>query len=210
LLLFNNNSQEKSERKGNSSVLEIDQANSKDSVIKVVWEYKFSFAESEENMCAKAGDADLLPNGNILICSGANNRVFEINRQKEIVWECLSFKRDKPIDSWTPQSSYRAHYCSSLYPTYFTLQFQRTNVLIPSKNQKLAFYLNNHGSENDEYEITIQKRDEILKSYSISLSAYQRKLEEINLLIDQSGDITVKVASKNNPEKIKTLTYLIK
>ncbi|MEQ9426080.1 MAG: aryl-sulfate sulfotransferase [Cyclobacteriaceae bacterium] len=36
------------------------------------------------------GSAQRLPNGNTLICEGANGRFFEINENEEIVWEYLS------------------------------------------------------------------------------------------------------------------------
>ena len=66
-----------------SRVLEID-AKSK----KILWEYAdeppFSFYSYF------GGGVDCLPNGNYLICETAKGQIFEVTRDKKVVWEFIS------------------------------------------------------------------------------------------------------------------------
>ena len=57
---------------------------------------------------ANRGDADLLPNGNILITDAINERIFEVDyATKDVVWEyhirgATTYKAQR-IDSWPPR-----------------------------------------------------------------------------------------------------------
>ncbi|MCD6221074.1 aryl-sulfate sulfotransferase [bacterium] len=54
----------------------------------IVWEYH---AEPKESFYSEImSNAVQLPNGNILICEGTANRIFEITRDGEIVWDFIS------------------------------------------------------------------------------------------------------------------------
>ncbi len=51
----------------------------------IVWKYK---ADIPENFYSKwRGSNQRLPNGNTLICESEKGRVFEVTREREIVWE---------------------------------------------------------------------------------------------------------------------------
>ncbi|MCF7831227.1 arylsulfotransferase family protein [Candidatus Gracilibacteria bacterium] len=50
--------------------------------LEVVWEYK-----DPDFFTLTRGDAQVLPNGNVLIVESDSGRIFEINKDKEIVWE---------------------------------------------------------------------------------------------------------------------------
>lgn len=55
---------------------------------KIVWEYKdesLPFFHS-----SILGNCQMLGNGNVLICDSTNGRIFEVNREKEIVWEYIN------------------------------------------------------------------------------------------------------------------------
>lgn len=54
----------------------------------IVWEYTGTPKESFYS--GYISGAQLLPNGNILICEGGNRRIFEVTPDKEIVWEFRS------------------------------------------------------------------------------------------------------------------------
>ena len=66
-----------------SRVLEVD-AKSKE----IVWQYQddppFSF------FTLMGGSADVLPNGNVLICETAKGQFFEVTRDKKVVWEYIN------------------------------------------------------------------------------------------------------------------------
>jgi hypothetical protein len=202
ILLFNNNTAHPSDA---SSVIELKKPAPTDKEVTVLWNYVFHFANKEENFCAKSGDADVLPNGNILITSGANNRVFEVSRNKKIVWENLSYRRDRVTDAFTSQSSYRAHFCSSLYPTYFTVQQLQTKV---NKTDKIALKINNDGSENDQYTIAVLAANGTYKEINtIGLKAGKQTRLLLQINTQNMGTCTLKITSKNNPLYSKQVIY---
>ena len=86
-----------------SRVLEID-AKSK----KILWEYAdeppFSFYSYF------GGGVDCLPNGNYLICETAKGQIFEVTRDKKVVWEFISpFYFDNARLGGRINSTFRAH-----------------------------------------------------------------------------------------------------
>jgi predicted DNA-binding antitoxin AbrB/MazE fold protein len=197
IVLFNNNTAHKGMA---SSVIELRIPKPTDTALSIIWQYPFHFKNAEENFCAKSGDADILPNGNILITSGANNRVFEVTKGKKMVWENLSYRRDKKTDEFTVLSSYRSHFCSSLYPTYFTIQHTH------SKHKPLTIKINNDGSENDNYMLQILEENgayKVLKS--IPLKSGEQKRVTLPIQVDYEKLYTIKVTSTNNPLKSKQI-----
>ncbi|TAE87101.1 MAG: hypothetical protein EAY81_04595 [Bacteroidetes bacterium] len=205
ILLFNNNT---AHPEGVSSVIELKIPDPKDKEPIVLWSYPFQFAKHEENFCAKSGDADVLPNGNILITSGANNRVFEVTKNKKIVWENIAFRRDSITDAFTPQSSYRSHFCSSLYPTYFTVQ-QFSHLV--SKGRKITLKINNDGSEPDSYFINQLMSDGTYKEIGrLFLNAGKQKKVSFKISEQNTTNCTIKISSSNNALKNKQLIYSFK
>lgn len=205
ILLFNNNTAHPGEA---SSVIELKRPEPEDKEITVLWNYVFQFANKEENFCAKSGDVDVLPNGNMLITSGANNRVFEVTRNKKNVWENLSSRRDSVIDAFTSQSSYRAHFCSSLHPTYFTVQ--QLNPLV-GKDHKVTLKINNDGSEPDCYFINQLMGDGTYKEIGkLFLNAGKQKKVSFKMSEQNTTNFTIKISSSNNPLKSKQLIYSYK
>ena len=70
-----------------------------------------------------------------------------------VVWD--AFIENKPTSDaeWKPLIMYKAHYISSLYPCYFTLQNQTENF--NSKSPVIKASVFNEGSETDSYEVTV-------------------------------------------------------
>ena len=86
-----------------SRVIEID-AKSK----KILWEYAddppFSFYSYF------GGSVDYLPNGNYLICETAKGQMFEVTRDKKVVWEYISpFYYGNPRLGGRMNATFRAH-----------------------------------------------------------------------------------------------------
>jgi len=86
-----------------SRVIEID-AKSK----KILWEYSddppFSFYSYF------GGSVDYLPNGNYLICETAKGQMFEVTRDKKVVWEYISpFYYGNPRLGGRMNATFRAH-----------------------------------------------------------------------------------------------------
>ena len=81
----------------------------------IVWEYKAS--PEIQFLSAHISGADRLPNGNVVVCEGATGRLFEITRDKELVWEWIN-----PIVGQVrggPSSSiFRAHRYAVEHPAF--------------------------------------------------------------------------------------------
>ena len=212
ILVFNNNSNFGITKKmptKNAAVIELKQPQPGDNKIEVLKTYQFHFPKPSDNICAKSGDADLLPNGNMLINCGSNNRVFEINDRQEIVWESFSSRRDSLDNDFTILPGYRADYCSSLYPCYFTIQ-----QLIPFEfhiNRQQSFHckVNNDGSEKDGYTMeifyghhSISKRLEIM---NVLPGTEVRK--SVSFLPNKTGTYFLQVKSKTNPLLVKEISF---
>lgn len=68
---------------GRARILEIDRSTGE-----AVWWYDEPSAV--DFIAPTKGNCQRLPNGNILICEGDYGRIFEVNRNKEIVWEYIN------------------------------------------------------------------------------------------------------------------------
>lgn len=81
---------------GKSRVAEFDPATGE-----IVWSY--TGTEQDPFYTKKRGKQRPLPNGNILITSNHEARIFEVNRDKEIVWEFFNPVRvEDEGEMWTP------------------------------------------------------------------------------------------------------------
>lgn len=69
--------------RGHSRVIELDPLTGD-----IEWEYT---ADPKETFLSRAiSGAQRLPNGNTLVCEGGKGRLFEVTRQKEVVWEFVN------------------------------------------------------------------------------------------------------------------------
>ncbi|MFA7381304.1 MAG: aryl-sulfate sulfotransferase [Bacteroidia bacterium] len=164
VLLFNNGNRS---RRGTVSSIQLFSSPKAVNPPQLLWEYKFNFALPEENFCAKTGSVEEVPNGNYLIAQGVWNRHFEVNRDKKIVWECLTERRADSSAQWSKAGSFSAHYISSLYPCYFTATLKEGGHLL----------LSNEGSEPDEYEIFLlkgEKNEKLLHTVSLLAGSSSR------------------------------------
>lgn len=114
LLLFNNNTAQ-DRNKGASSILMLTQPTAKKSS-EIAWEYVFNFTNERMNFAGKLGDADELENGNILVYTGNTGLSFEVNRAKEIVWECITEEYIPDQGIYSPIVGYRTQFLETLYP----------------------------------------------------------------------------------------------
>lgn len=83
ILLFDNGYHSPEDNRGCSRIIEMDPLSGK-----IAWEYKDN--PPENFYSPYVSGQQQLPNGNILICSGGQGRIFEVTREKEIVWEYVN------------------------------------------------------------------------------------------------------------------------
>lgn len=87
-------------QRAGSRVLEIDPVS-----MKLVWSYS-----APDFYSFNISSAQRLPNGNTLITEGTTGRVFEVTREKEIVWEYLAPPGEGPRASHALYRAYRIPY----------------------------------------------------------------------------------------------------
>jgi hypothetical protein len=152
LLVYNNDSAESMDL-ARTSVIEITDPELGEADL--VWEYKFDFENIIENYVTKMGGAVELPNNNILISTGIFDRVFEVNRAGDIVWECRTTVKKSINDKqdFAPPS-YRANFTTSLFPYH-------SKMYIKLINNEEKYVLYNAGSESQTFLVYIDNNTTI-------------------------------------------------
>jgi Arylsulfotransferase (ASST) len=181
------------------------------------WEYECKMKEHPEGWAGKEGYAGMLPNGNVLVCIGGGNKIFEVTRSKKIVWEmnCTMFSNEK--DGWLPFSNYRSHFASSLYPYYFTVQKISAGKLVRA-GQVLRIKINNDGTEADTFKVEMYSGD-IFNTFQTSVTGKPGSGSMVNIPLVKnrnaatpvSGNnfVLVRISSKNNPAAVKNIEYSV-
>ncbi len=181
------------------------------------WEYECKMNEHPEGWAGKEGFAGMLPNGNVLVCIGGGNKIFEVTRSKKIIWEmnCTMYSNEKK--SWLPFSNYRSHFASSLYPYYFTVQKTTAGKTVKA-GQVLRFKINNDGTETDTYKVEMFS-GAIFNTFQASVTCRPGSGMMMNIPLGNnkkntspvSGDnfVLVRVSSVNNPATVKNIEYRI-
>lgn len=121
---------------------------------KIIWKYDCVFDSIIANgKSSRAGNAEPLPNNNLLVCMGSNPRIFEVTRGKKVVWSAIVEKDSTSQRETMAHALYRAHYTSSLYPCYFTIStdYDTLSATHPDLELKIC----NAGTESDNYSITV-------------------------------------------------------
>ncbi len=172
---------------------------------KKIWEYEIKIPELPGGHKGKEGYALELPNGNILVCIGGLNKIFEITLDREVVWECTFEKYSPEENKWKPFTNYRTNVASSLYPRFFTLT--QLNPVITGSYLK-GIVLHNDGTEKDNYTIDISDAGKKIGSVNISLGAKEFTSLEIPVKKMQSTSLSIHVYPALNPQNVKS--YMIK
>lgn len=190
------------------SSVEIFSQGSEKEPARVLWKFDCRFVPQViRNKSNRAGNVDVLPNGDFLVCMGGINRVFEVNRDKEVKWNALLEQRFANDSTWKPRPVYRTHYASSLYPCYFTVETDRDTVSSARTGFKLT--ISNAGSEADSYSISVSSSAKHYRLKKDSVKIAGRKKAQFN--IQASGKpvkgerIEIAVTSDNNPDLERTL-----
>lgn len=210
LMLFNNNFANR--HKEPSGIEMIEQgAGSKPS--KIIWHYDCAFdSVPVENLDSRGGNVEILPNNNLLVCMGQINRVFEMTRDKKIVWSAVVETREADDSAWKALPLYRAHYSSSLYPCYFMAQTSADTL--QGKQTGFSVKIWNAGTESDSYLISVQSLD---GSYAAKFNSGQiGKRQSISVEIKPGKEprhgekIAVAVQSNTNQDLNKKMEVVYK
>lgn len=170
---------------------------------KLAWKFDCRL-DSLSNFSQRGGNVIEMENDNLLVCMGSVDRIFEVNPGKRVVWNAVV---ECHVDSsWREVSLNRAHYTSSLYPCYFTIQ---TNCDTLNSGQ-VTFQLKvfNNGTEDDSYDVDILSQSgNYKKQFSTSVLRGGKSITfQVSPVKLPAGndEIRVSVKSATNPDFIRT------
>jgi hypothetical protein len=175
---------------------------------KIIWQFDCYLDSAERSKTRNGGNVDQLKNGNLLVCTGTSDRIFEVTKNKKVVWqaELRGVTKDSVV---YVHRLYRAHYASSLYPCYFVFETDRDTVSKKMPGFNIRVF--NKGSESDAYEVKIGSgsfikqftTDTILPNRSATYSISPDK----NL--NKSNQIEVDISSQTNPDFVKKRRVIV-
>ena len=205
LSVFNNG--DTSSKDGFSSVVNFSQPSETDKESKVVWKFECNFDSTGVWKSVRGGNADELKNHSFLVCMGAINRVFEVTRDKQVVWNALIEQNSNNDSGWVPKPLYRAHYTSSLYPCYFTAQTNRDSL--SKTNSSFTIKVFNEGTENDSYSVAVLSASKAVNEKKGSAIIQPGRSANFSIspgtVPTTSEKIEVVVTSNTNPDNKRTL-----
>lgn len=116
ILIFNNNGPRGGF--GVSSILELsDRPDTANNL--VVWQFTLDFDTLTKGRSGSGGNVNELPGGNLMLCAGQLNRIFEVTKEKEIVWDAFLYKVMKGDTAWTTLPNYRASWLNGIFTDGF-------------------------------------------------------------------------------------------
>jgi hypothetical protein len=205
LLILNNNNV----RSGAiTSVVEFSDhpAKMKDSVL--LWKFGLNFDTLTNGKSVKGGNVEALQNSNLLVCAGELNRIFEVTRNKEVVWDAFIYYRTKKDTLWRAFSQYRASAFKRVAFNHFVSEVKEFKI----KNNKVLinYYIHNTGNLSDSYFIEILNENNVAlkkqKCGPVKENSFINRQLQVQLSENRGGKISVRVTSVGNPkitEKVK-------
>jgi hypothetical protein len=151
------------------------------------WSFKFNFDSINDGKSVKLGGNKIMANGNILINEGAINRIIEVNKNKEVLWDLMIFKRDS-VGKWKKFPQYRTNFSLSLYPYLFSL-----GITDQTQNH-LNLNIFNEGDFTDSYICQLYNSEEkLLFSKTIkNIKKFEKIIVNINLSKDPGKFLKIK------------------
>lgn len=179
-----------------SSILEVqDEVNKGRSA--VIWKFDLNFDTLTKGKSINGGNIVELPNKNLLFCAGALNRIFEITKSKEIVWDALLYSHGiNAQDTWQPFSQYRCNWVKQLNWYYF---MGHINGVPVKKGRNLTFDLGifNSGNTEDRYDVEIW-------------SPQGQRIYQLKTPLIRSGDNLHQVVKIKSKIPLRELKILVK
>jgi hypothetical protein len=166
---------------------------------RVIWRYDYDLPHAMRVMSRTGGNADMLPDGHILVCTGTIGEIAELTMDHRQVWHATIRPRDIPGFHYSYRL-YRAHYVSSLYPCYFTFATDRDTLSRAAPGCMIRLF--NKGSESDAYQITLSSASGILAVLHVAtLAAHSTIYIPISLHKHVKGkQVEISIRSDTNPD----------
>jgi hypothetical protein len=201
ILVFNNNSNIAGG--GIASVVELSEKISpRDSA--VAWKLEMNF-DSIKGKSVSGGNVVELPNKNLLVCAGTFNRIIEVTRKKEIVWDAFVQSRSRGDSAWQIAPQYRCNWTPLLRQYRFLARFSQKSLENPQAPQ---IVIANTGNSADSYfiELTDEKGKVIRKLKTPVIKEGAESVQRMDPLTFK-GKIRINVRSAGS-SKVQTLQEL--
>lgn len=202
VVVFNNNV-----TGATSSVVVFNEPTPENPECRLQWEFKCDFDSLLPGSSDRLGNVQPMPNDQFLVNMGIVARLFEVNREHEILWDCHPSRWNLDSSRWVPFENYRLHYRSSLYPCFFSMAIKQ------DLNQAPVLEITNEGSENDSYFIEIivpGKKEKNTNRFQISVYAESAGQFEFASKVKKrilSKPFVIHVRSENNSELFREIAF---
>lgn len=205
IVVFNNNAVGKT-----SSVVVFNEPTPEKPECKIQWEFKCDFDSLRPGSTDRLGNVQVMNENQFLVNMGKVPRLFEVNRQNEVLWDCFPERWNPDSAHWEPFANYRLHYRKSLYPCYYShvMKFDQAG------NPQLQ--LANEGSEADCYTLefsTAGKKSREKQTLVLGLNAGQIQHIDIRALLNKrmlARPLNVRIMSEDNPALVRESTFRLK
>jgi hypothetical protein len=186
-MVLNNNDS----RNGKISSVEIFEqpANLKEK-IKSKWSFKFNFDSLNSGKSFKLGNVKILDNGHLLINQGSNNRIVEITKDQEILWDMMIYRKDSALNKWVDFGCYKIDFSSSLYPYYYSIGVSQIT------EKKISITIFNEGDYADNYKCELLDENKKTK-FSVNKTSEVKSKSEltIDFGVEPSKKYTLRIKS---------------
>jgi hypothetical protein len=150
IYILNNNGFQTQE--GISSVMEL-RDNLQPGDNPLLWKFDLNFDTLTKGKTVSGGNIVELPNGNLLVTAGALNRVFEVSKEGEIVWDAFLYARGIQSAKWEPFLQYRGNWVKQLNWYHFITQ--STPLKKMGKKYVTTVTITNTGNAEDFYDVEV-------------------------------------------------------
>lgn len=200
ILFFNNN--EVRNKTSISSIMEIkDDPEINDSLLR--WKFDLNFDSLTKGKSVSGGNVVEMPDGNIFLCAGQLNRIFEINRNRDLVWDMFLYSKRNQDSSWMPFNQYRANWLPEFNSRHFLVKCENKNLTKGNK-PNLTLTIFNTGTTGDTYKIRIETPEgKMLHEYTsdpvkqgdsayLAFDVEKQKAKQLNLIITSKSSVFIK------------------
>jgi hypothetical protein len=209
ILILNNNGARKNDSP--SSIIELkDNIEKEDSVL--LWQFGLDFDTLTDGRSNSGGNITEMPNSNILLCAGQLNRIFEVTRSKEVVWDAFIYSFGKQDSVWRDMPNYRGSWVQNFEIGH--LLFNPVSIK-KKKNELISVELNvynvNSFPESYKIEINSEEGSQLFtgKTAVIPSGDKTRSFIEFTKGIINNGNLMISLTSVNNPKMTKKIIYVV-
>jgi hypothetical protein len=118
-----------------------------------LFEFRFDFDSLTNGKSARTGNVYEMQNGNLLVNMGSLNRVFEVSRSGELVWDMFMHRYDTNMRTWVAAPQYRVCYVPNYYPSEMSARVLKDKMEGDERTIQVRVW--NLGSEAEEFRVRI-------------------------------------------------------